>query len=102
MTTYKKNKNLKNKPMVNSSSHKNYVSSKEKNNKENLNNKDMHQNLSDKKFKTNCKLSLSNSSSMKNKNTKKFMDKIELYYQQIRKRILKKKFNKKKIINLIK
>ena len=72
--TYKQTKNFKTKPIINSSPYKNYAFSREKNNKENINNKDIHQNLSNKKFKTNIKLSLSNSSSTKNKNTKKFME----------------------------
>ena len=60
--------------MINSSSYKNYAFSKEKNNKESINNKAIHQNLSNKKFKTNFKLSLSNSSSTKKKNTNKFLE----------------------------
>jgi len=74
ISAYKNSTNFKSKPMINSSSYKNYAFSIEKNNKESLKNKNIHQNLSNKKFKTNLKLSLSNSSSTKNKNTNKFQE----------------------------
>lgn len=74
MSKFKTTKNLKTKPMINRSPYKKCAFSRDKNNKERLNNRDRHQNLSNKKYKTNFKLSLSNSSSTKNKNKNKFME----------------------------
>ena len=96
ISIYKQTKNCKSKPMKNSPSYKNYAFSKEKNNKERINNKDIHQNLSNKKFKTIFKLSLPNSSLTKNKSTNKFLETKRMISSNSK----KKKYSEKK--NLIK